>query len=240
MNTFVGLLRAVNVGGTGKLPMRDLKNMCLAAGFHEPRTYIASGNVVFRTELTAEAAKAELERRLEVYAKKKVGVMIRTGAEMKAVWEANPFPHGAGNRVVAIFLDHAPPADALEHVTRQTDEKVALGTKEIYVHYGAKMAGSRLNIPAGKHGTARNMNTIAKLMEMTAAQPNQRAEPEPEPEPESEAGAKEEEVEVEAEKKKTTTPTRRRRQELEDSTSTSASASSSSLSRSVARKKRKS
>ena len=47
MAAFVALLRAVNVGGTGKLPMSDLKEMCEALGFAGVRTYIASGNVVF-------------------------------------------------------------------------------------------------------------------------------------------------------------------------------------------------
>ena len=47
MNAYVALLRAVNVGGTGKLPMTQLKAMCEAAGFLSVQTYIASGNVVF-------------------------------------------------------------------------------------------------------------------------------------------------------------------------------------------------
>ena len=64
MTSFVALLRAVNVGGTGKLPMTDLKTMCEAAGFRSVRTYIASGNVVFESELTAPRVKKELEDRL--------------------------------------------------------------------------------------------------------------------------------------------------------------------------------
>ncbi|HEY0489493.1 MAG TPA: DUF1697 domain-containing protein, partial [Telluria sp.] len=51
MTTFIALLRAVNVGGTGKLPMTELKAMCEAAGFTNVRTYIASGNVVFDSAL---------------------------------------------------------------------------------------------------------------------------------------------------------------------------------------------
>jgi uncharacterized protein (DUF1697 family) len=49
LKTFVALLRAVNVGGTGKLSMGDLKATCEAAGFAEVRTFIASGNVIFKT-----------------------------------------------------------------------------------------------------------------------------------------------------------------------------------------------
>lgn len=166
MTSYVALLRAVNVGGTGKLPMSELKTMCEAAGFTDVRTYIASGNVVFTSRLTESAVKKKLEQQLHVYAGKPVGVIVRTAAEMTQVLAGNPFPDEPGNRVVAIFLDAAPPSNALDAVKHQKDERLACGTREIYVHYGDGMADSRLTIPAAKTGTARNMNTIAKLVGM--------------------------------------------------------------------------
>jgi uncharacterized protein (DUF1697 family) len=167
MTRFVGLLRAVNVGGTGKLPMSDLKALCEAAGFADVRTYIASGNVVFDSGLTEPEVKRVLESALEAYAGKPVGVMIRTGAELTRIVAANPFAEGAANRVVAIFLDEPPPVDALEKAVGQAeDEKTALGEREIYVWYGQGMANTKLRIPDAKRGTARNLNTVAKLAEM--------------------------------------------------------------------------
>ena len=47
MTVYIALLRAVNVGGTGKLPMEQLVELCAGAGFTGARTYIASGNVIF-------------------------------------------------------------------------------------------------------------------------------------------------------------------------------------------------
>ena len=169
MTSFVALLRAVNVGGTGKLPMTDLKEMCEAAGLDCVRTYIASGNVLFESDLTAKAVKEELERRLLAYAGKPVGVMVRTAKEMADVLARNPFPKSPPNRTMAIFLDAAPPSDALKQISGQVDEKVALGRKEVYVVYGENMARSKLKIPAAKNGTARNMNTVAKLAALAAA-----------------------------------------------------------------------
>ncbi len=166
MTAFIALLRAINVGGTGKLPMTDLKAMCEAAGFNAVRTYIASGNVVFESPRAEAEVKATLEKALHAYAGKPVGVVVRNGAEMAQVLAANPFPKAAPNRVMAIFLDAAPPADALEHASGMQNEEFALGTREIYVHYGDGMARSKLKIPAAKAGTARNINTIAKLAEM--------------------------------------------------------------------------
>ena len=169
MGIHIALLRAVNVGGTGKLPMAELRAMCEALGFEAVQTYIASGNVVFRSRKSERAIKQALEATLAEYAGKPVGVLVRSADEMAAVLAANPFPQSAPNRVMAIFLDQLPPQDALASVTHRTVEELALGTREIYVHYGAGMADSRLRIPAATAGTARNMNTVARLAAMAVA-----------------------------------------------------------------------
>jgi uncharacterized protein (DUF1697 family) len=166
MTSFVILLRAVNVGGTGKLPMSDLKALCEKAGLADIRTYIASGNVVCRSDKAEAQVKAAVEAAFEAYAGKPVGVLVRTAAEMAQVLSANPFPDAAPNRTVAIFLDAPAPADALDKATGVHGEEMRLGRREIYVHYGEGMGHSKLSIPAAKAGTARNMNTVAKLAEM--------------------------------------------------------------------------
>jgi uncharacterized protein (DUF1697 family) len=163
---FIALLRAVNVGGTGKLPMTELKAMCEALGFASVKTYIASGNVVFTSRKSESAVKKALEAALESYAGKPVGVLVRSAAEMQAVLSDNPFPKLAPNRTVAVFLDSPPPADTLKGVKGRNDEQIGLGCREIYVHYGDGMGQSKLVIPAAKAGTARNMNTIAALAKM--------------------------------------------------------------------------
>jgi uncharacterized protein (DUF1697 family) len=168
VGSLIALLRAVNVGGTGKLPMSELKAMCEELGFSEVRTYIASGNVVFASRKSEAAVKAALEKRLETYAGKPVGVLVRTADEMAKVLADNPFPKLAPNRTMAVFLDRAPPADTLAGVRGQKDEKIKLGRREIYVHYGDGMGQSKLVIPAAKLGTARNMNTVATLAKMAA------------------------------------------------------------------------
>jgi uncharacterized protein (DUF1697 family) len=168
MTAYVALLRAVNVGGTGKLPMAELKAMCEAAGFAKVRTYIASGNVVFDSRPGEGKVKAVLQASLAEYAGKPVGVMVRNAAEMAAVLAQNPFPKAAPNRVVVIFLDAPPPADTLKNVSGRNGEEIALGVREIYVHYGDGMADSKLKIAAAKNGTGRNINTVGKLAEMSS------------------------------------------------------------------------
>ncbi len=166
MSIHIALLRAVNVGGTGKLPMSELRAMCEALGFEDVQTYIASGNVVFRSTKTAKSVKRALEAALSAYAGKPVGVLVRSIDEMASVLADNPFPDAAPNRVLAIFLDAPPPKDFLATVTHRTVEEIVPGRREIYVHYGEGMADSRLKIPAANAGTARNINTVRKLLEI--------------------------------------------------------------------------
>jgi uncharacterized protein (DUF1697 family) len=168
MARYVALLRAVNVGGTGKLPMADLKRLCSEAGFNQVETYIASGNAVFTSKTSAAKVKSVLEQCLQDYAGKQVGVIVRTAEEMAAVVKANPFPNAAPQYTLVIFLDKSPPKTALHDAKSRVDEKMQLGDREIFVHYPSGMGRSKLRIPAAKAGTARNMNTVAKLAQLAS------------------------------------------------------------------------
>jgi uncharacterized protein (DUF1697 family) len=168
MSTFIALLRAVNVGGTGKLPMSDLRAMCTELGFENVTTYIASGNVVFTSKLREHDVKAKLEKRLRTYAGKDVAVFVRTAEEMSAVLERCPHRHVPGNFAYVIFLDEAPPPDTIAKAVARVDEEIVLGPREIYVLYPNGAGRSTLRIPAAKSGTARNMNTVAKLTDLAA------------------------------------------------------------------------
>ena len=167
MNTYVALLRAVNVGGTGKLPMADLREMCERIGFINVRTYIASGNVVFASASSASEVQRDLNGVLAEYAGKPVGVVVLTPEEMATALAENPFADLAPNHTMAIFLDGAPPPTAIDRVTGRQGEDLALGQRVVYVHYGDGMADSKLKIPAAAKGTARNMNTVAALVRLS-------------------------------------------------------------------------
>ena len=168
VTAYVALLRAVNVGGTGKLPMTELKAMAETLGFARVRTYIASGNLIFASALGEGEVKAMLEERLAAYAGKPVGVMVRTAAEMAQVLADDPFGDRPGNHSFAIFLDGAPPADTIATLRHVRDEQVVLGKREVYAWYGEGIGSSKLVIPAAKAGTARNMNSVRKLSELAA------------------------------------------------------------------------
>jgi uncharacterized protein (DUF1697 family) len=168
MTRYVALLRAVNVGGTGRLAMADLRTICAAAGFTRVETYIASGNVVFDSKVGATKVKALLHSRLAAHLGKPIGVVVRTEAEMAAVLKGCPFTDMEPKHTYAIFLDAPPPSDALQRAAGRTDERLALGEREIFVHFPRGMGRSKLRIPASKDGTARNMTTVAMLAEMAS------------------------------------------------------------------------
>lgn len=166
---YVALLRAVNVGGTGKLPMTALAQMCEAVGFEKVKTYIASGNVVFKTGGSEDQVRSMMEDQLQSYTGKSVGVIVRTATEIADMLARNPFADAPANRVMALFVDGALPAHPLDGVNAISNEQVRLGKRELFVLYPDGMANTRLRIPTEKDGTARNMNTVAKLAEMAAA-----------------------------------------------------------------------
>ena len=166
MTSYVALLRGVNLMGGTTLRMADLRALAEEIGLESPRTFIASGNLLFASRKGEHAIKSALEAALVKHMSRKVGVMIRTAEEMANVATANPFAEEPGNRVVAIFLDAAPPQDAADHAKNLADERIALGKREIYVHYPNGQGPSKLSIPAAAKGTARNMNSVAKLAEL--------------------------------------------------------------------------
>ena len=166
MTGWAALLRAVNVGGTGKLPMAELKSLCDGLGLERVQTYITSGNVVFANELGEAQLRGAIETALEARYGKPFGVIVRSAAELGEVMANNPWPARPGNRVVAIFIDGPL---SVGGITGQRGETIALGSRHIYVDYHDGMADTRLRIPAGKLGTARNMNTVTKLAAMSAA-----------------------------------------------------------------------
>ena len=167
MTSYVALLRGVNLLGASTLRMGDLKAIAEELGLQRPRTFIASGNLVFVSDRGEEELRGQLERRVGAHLGREVRVMLRTADEMENALRANPFADVPRNRVQAFFMPEPPPPGLVETARNLDDERIALGTREVYVAYGEKGIGrSRLRIPAAEAGTARNMNTVAKLAEL--------------------------------------------------------------------------
>jgi uncharacterized protein (DUF1697 family) len=169
MTAYVGLLRAVNVGGTGKLPMDRLRALCEEAGSRQVATYIQSGNVVFASALSEEKVKAKLEKALLAEMGKASAVLVRTADEMAEAAAKNPFPEALPNQLLVLFLHVAPPKSAIADVKIPGKEVLKLVGRELYIHFPDGMGQSKLRIPFAAEGTGRNLNTVVKLAEMAKA-----------------------------------------------------------------------
>jgi uncharacterized protein (DUF1697 family) len=166
MRTFVALLRAVNVGRTGNLPMPVLRALCENCGFESVTTYIKSGNVIFSSRLSETGVRRKLEGALAAEVGKPIGVHLRTPAQLEAIIERNPFRRAAPERVLVLFLDHAVTEKHLADLEIPGREDVRPSGREIFIHYPDGLGRSKLKIPFAKTGTGRNLNTIRKLLEL--------------------------------------------------------------------------
>jgi len=168
VNAYVALIRAVNVSGTGKLPKEDLKAMGEACGFENARTFINSGNLLFTSDLTEAAAKKLMADNLTDFFGKPTAVFVRSAKDMAEAAAKNPFGDDKPSRVMAHFIDQQPVQKMIDEARDVAGERMALGPRLIYVSYGDGIGKTKLKLPAVKQGTARNMNSVARIAELLA------------------------------------------------------------------------
>lgn len=168
----VALLRAINVGGTGKIAMTDLAGMFRSLGFGNVGTLLATGNVLFDGETgegTETILEAEAARRLGL----KTSFFVRSAAEWRETIEANPFGDIAENdpsHLVVIALKAAPAGDAEARLRAAIAgrETVRIVGRQLYACYPDGIGDSKLTMPViekalGTQGTGRNWNTVRKI-----------------------------------------------------------------------------
>jgi len=182
MPTFVILLRAVNVGSTGKLLMTDFKKLLSDCNCRNVLTYIQSGNAVVDARSTAPALVRSVAAALARHMGSAVPVIVRTGEELERVIAGNPFAREAaadGSRVHAVFLSATPPpakAKDLEQIVKKypaRHDRFHLAGDTLYLHLpdGAaetKFTAQNIDRALGVTATARNWNTVLKLHALAA------------------------------------------------------------------------
>jgi uncharacterized protein (DUF1697 family) len=173
MTVMVALLRGINVGGKGKLPMADLRAIVAGLGHEDVRTYIQSGNVVFdaRSTSTDEVA-AELAEAIARESEVAPAVVVRTAAELQAVVDDDPFVSRGEDTAsvhVAFFAEDAEDPGDLSRFA--PEEAVAIG-REVHLFLPGGMGRSKLAASFGRSGaavgTARNWRTVTTLLEMAS------------------------------------------------------------------------
>ena len=166
MATYAAFLRAINVGGTGKLPMADLRELCEGLGLRRVQTYVQSGNVVFQTRKGAARVHSELEGALAERMGKPVPVLLRREEELATLIEQNPFPKAQPNRLLVYLTDATIDEAAVARCPTPGGEHLQVGTRSIYVWYPEGQGRSKLKVPHAKEATARNLRTLGKVLDL--------------------------------------------------------------------------
>jgi uncharacterized protein (DUF1697 family) len=173
MGVVVVLLRGINVGGKGKLPMAQLREIATAAGLEEVRTYIQSGNVVARAPRGSTSALAtRLRRGIAAATSLDPEVSVRTGAELAEAVAANPFVARGEDpaHLHVTFLSH-PAARVLaghDPAAWAPEEVVAIG-RELHLLLPEGMGRSKLAAALARRadgGTTRSWRTVTTLLDM--------------------------------------------------------------------------
>lgn len=178
MTTHLALLRGINVGGRSKVPMGELRSLVEHLGHENVRTYLQSGNVIFESR-TSDPKKiaAELERTISKSFNLKVSVLMRSYPELERVVEGNPFPTEGvkPTSLHVMFLAELPSRTAIKALDPNRSPPDEFGVKggEIYLSFPRGSGRSKLTIDyfeqgLGTRATARNWNTVTKVLELMA------------------------------------------------------------------------
>ena len=176
MATWIVLLRGVNVGGANRLSMADLRKAMTGLGHTDVSTYIQSGNIVLtspradRVELAAEICGA-----VNSTFGLSVSAVLRTHNELRAALAANPFEGEESTRVLIMFLSDAPAPEDLTLLERDRflPDRFELVGSELYGLYPNGAGRSKMTLDYFEkrlrvRATGRNLNTVAKLIELSA------------------------------------------------------------------------
>ena len=179
MPVFISMLRGVNLGPHNRIKMDALRTLYQSLKLEDPQTYVQSGNVIFRTK---EKNTALLATRIQKAVEKAFGfspaVILRTTSEMKKAIAANPFSERdlEPGKILVTFLS-AEPASEAERVLagfKSHPEEIHLKGRELFIYFpnGAgrtKLPWSQVEKLLKVTGTARNWNSVTKMLEMAEA-----------------------------------------------------------------------
>lgn len=175
MPGWVALLRAVNVGGRNRVPMAELRALLEGLGHEDVVTYIASGNVVFRSDTTKRAELAgQIERAIESEFGVSTVAILRSFAEMRKLVRAHPFGPDTSKSYVTLLAAKPKAADVKRLAALDVGpDRVEVVGSDVFILYpnglqAATVSGPLLEKTLGLPGTNRNWRTVAKLAELCA------------------------------------------------------------------------
>jgi uncharacterized protein (DUF1697 family) len=178
MNTYIALLRGINVSGNNILKMADLRLLLLNAGLNEVTTYIQSGNIIFKSEkFNANTLEELISSKIKEKYKYNVKTLVVSKEYFEGVFQNNPFKNETAidfKKVCATFLEKEPPKEAVLKVNelKAADEQLIFKGKTAYIYcpngFGrTKLSNNNIENKLKVSATSRNWNTITKIRELS-------------------------------------------------------------------------
>jgi uncharacterized protein (DUF1697 family) len=173
--TYVALLRGINVGGKNKIPMAGLRDVFESLGHEDVATYIQSGNVVFTSTVKPAQAATDIAAGIKSTFGLDISVIVRTRAQLAKAAKEHPYLTSSadGSKLFVTFLEDKPSAAAIATLDpdRSPPAEYVVKGKEIFMFFPDGMGRSKLTLDylekrLGTRGTARNLNTVNKLLEL--------------------------------------------------------------------------
>jgi uncharacterized protein (DUF1697 family) len=176
MPVLISLLRGVNVGGHGKIKMDALRDLYVSLKLEDPKTYVQSGNVVFRSR-SSDLPKiaARIQSAIEQNFQVRTAIILRTVEEWRAAMARNPFASRnlEPAKILVTFLASEPRPEALKKalaVPAALEELHILG-REAYTYFPNGMGQSKFNWAAVERAlgipvSGRNWNSVVKILEL--------------------------------------------------------------------------
>lgn len=177
MAVLISMLRGVNVGAHNRIKMDALREVYSSLGLEDPRTYVQSGNVIFRTK---ERNSPQLAKKIQAAFEKKFGfkpeIILRTADELRTALATSPFAKRESlepGKILVTFLTSDPPGDAAAGLAnlKRFPEEVHLKGRELYIYFPNGAGKSKLPWSAVEKmvkvtGTARNLNSVTKMLQI--------------------------------------------------------------------------
>lgn len=176
MNTYIALLRGINVGGHKKVPMAELRELLYQSGFENVLTYIQSGNIILQSSVDDKSKiESTIQQSIQSHFGFEVPVIVKTGTELQIIFDSCPFSEAKKADSYFILLSDIPQQSLVEIVTDITfeNEEFVIIKDCMYLHTSMGYGNSKFNMSwfekkLNIKATSRNYKTIVKLLSLSS------------------------------------------------------------------------
>lgn len=173
MNTYIALLKGINVGGHKKVPMAELRKLFSKSGFENVQTYIQSGNVIFKSSEQTITIEDKIQKAIMAHFGFEVSVLVKTRQELQQIFENSPFSEDKKKASYFMMLHDKPSVELVEIASKKiyVGEEYMILNDCIYFFNAKGLGQSKFNVnfferKLNTFATARNYNTMVKLLSL--------------------------------------------------------------------------